>query len=51
MMGKHAESVDQTKVAATSLGLTAVSRQALASKNMPQRLKEVLDNAVKIVIS
>jgi hypothetical protein len=52
VMGKHAGFVAQTKEVVTSISWThcCIHRQALASKRMPQGLKEVLDNKVKIVI-
>jgi hypothetical protein len=51
LTGKHARFVARTKEEATNVSWTYcyIHRQALASKLMPQGLKEVLDNAVKIV--
>jgi hypothetical protein len=51
MSGKHAGFVARTKEVATNVSWThcCIHRQALASKRMPQGLKEVPDNAVKIV--
>jgi hypothetical protein len=50
MTGKHAGFVARTKKVATNDYWThcCIHRQALASKRMPQGLKEVLDNAEKI---
>jgi hypothetical protein len=50
MTGKHAGFVAQTKEVATNVSWThcCIHRQTLASKRMPQGLKEVLDNAAKI---
>jgi hypothetical protein len=49
-MGNHAGFVARTKEVATNVSWThcCIHRQALASKRMPQGLKEVLENAVKI---
>jgi hypothetical protein len=51
MMGKHARFAAKMKEVATNVSWThcCIHRQALASKCMPQGLKEVLDNAMKIV--
>jgi hypothetical protein len=48
--GKHAGFVARSKDVATNVSWThcCIHRQTLASKRMPQGLKEVLDNAVKI---
>jgi hypothetical protein len=50
MTGKHAGFVAQTKEVATNVSWThcCIYRQVLASKRMPQGLKEVPDKAVKI---
>jgi hypothetical protein len=50
MTCKHAGFVARTKEVATNVSWThcCIYRQALASKRMPQGLKEALDNAVKI---
>jgi hypothetical protein len=50
MTGKHAGFVAWTKEVATNVSWTRcyIHRQALASKRIPQGLKEVIDNAVKI---
>jgi hypothetical protein len=50
MTGKHAGFVARTKEVATNVSWTHcwIHRQALASKRMPQGLKEVIENAVKI---
>jgi hypothetical protein len=51
MTGKHAGFVARTKEVATNVSWShcCIHREALASKHMPQGLKEVLDDAVKIV--
>jgi hypothetical protein len=51
MTGKHAGFVARIKEVATKVSWThcCIHRQVLASKRMPQGLKEVLDDAVKIV--
>jgi hypothetical protein len=53
MTGKHAGFVARTKEVATNVSWThcCIHRQALASKRMPQGLKEVIDNAVKVANS
>jgi hypothetical protein len=50
MTDKHAGFVARTKEVATNVSWThcCVHRQALASKRMPQGLKELIDNAIHI---